>query len=69
MKVPIGISLNVKQTDEPDLWKRADTTTMTRLMAPEVAEFSTWFQSQGHAPIIGVEKAILMTYIAWKLKG
>lgn len=33
----------------------------------ELGNFQAWFQGQGNGPLIGVERSILKTYLAWKL--
>lgn len=39
---------------------------LARGMDFEVREFEEWFRKQGNSPLIGHERAILKTYIAWK---
>lgn len=36
-------------------------------MDKEVEAFSNWFRSQGNGPLVPAERAILKTYLAWKL--
>lgn len=36
-------------------------------MDPELATFQEWFQEQGNGPLIGPERSILKTYLAWKV--
>ena len=37
-------------------------------MDAEVDAFEQWFAGQGNAPLVNVERAIIKTYIAWKLR-
>ena len=46
---------------------KADNEEIAKGMDPELARFQEWFQSQGNGPLIGVERSILKTYLAWKL--
>lgn len=41
---------------------------LAKSMDVELKSFEEWFTHQGNSPLIGVEKAILKTYLAWKLK-
>lgn len=34
----------------------------------EIQEFDAWFQSLGNSPLVKGERAIIKTYLAWKLK-
>jgi len=36
-------------------------------MDEELGRFGEWFQSKGNAPLVGVERSILKTFLAWKL--
>ena len=38
------------------------------LVEPEIDEFEKWFVTQaGNTPLMGVERAILKTYLGWKV--
>lgn len=39
-----------------------------RALDAEVALFEHWFKLQGNEPLVMAERAILKTYLAWKLK-
>jgi len=36
-------------------------------MDPELSAFQNWFMEQGNHALIGPERSILKTYIAWKV--
>ena len=37
-------------------------------MEPELKRFDQWFQSQGNEPLVMAERAIIKTYLGWKIK-
>lgn len=41
---------------------------LAKSMESEIVSFEEWFEGQGNSPMVGVERAILRTYIAWKLR-
>lgn len=43
------------------------TTELERVVDADVEEFSQFFQSLGNEPLVRGEKAIIKTYLAWKL--
>lgn len=69
MKLTVDLELDVLPTDAPEMWRGAAAPVLARIMEPEIQEFDRWFQQQSNSPMIGVEKAILRTYLAWKLKS
>lgn len=32
----------------------------------EIGEFESWFRRKGNSPLIGQERSIIKTYLAWK---
>lgn len=42
--------------------------TLGSAMDPEIRKFDQWFQKQGNEPLVMAERAILKTYLGWKLK-
>lgn len=41
---------------------------LAEAMDAEISSFEQWFRRQGNEPLVGVERAILKTYLAWKLR-
>ena len=41
---------------------------LAKSMDVELKSFEEWFMSKGNSPLVGVEKAVLKTYLAWKLR-
>jgi hypothetical protein len=41
---------------------------LAKSMDAELGPFEQWFRKQGNSPLVGVEHAILKTYLAWKLR-
>lgn len=42
---------------------------LAKSMDAELGLFERWFREQGNnSPLVGIEMAILKTYLAWKLK-
>jgi hypothetical protein len=41
---------------------------LAKSMDAELELFEQWFEEQGNNPLVGVERAILKTYLAWKLR-
>lgn len=41
---------------------------LAKSMDAELSLFEQWFKEQGNNPLVGVERAILKTYLAWKLR-
>jgi hypothetical protein len=41
---------------------------LAKSMDVELELFEGWFMRQGNSPLVGMEKAILKTYLAWKLR-
>jgi hypothetical protein len=37
-------------------------------MEPEIKKFDQWFQQQGNEPMVMAERAIVKTYLGWKIK-
>lgn len=37
-----------------------------KAMVSEVEKFDEWFRGKGNQPLIGAERSILRTYLAWK---
>lgn len=69
MKVAVEVDLDVTQEDIPEHWQKADAATMAKIMEPELQAFEVFFRGLGQDPLIGVERTILKTYLAWKLRG
>lgn len=46
----------------------ADGPELAKGMESEIDSFETWFEEQGNAPLVNVERAIIRTYLAWKLR-
>ena len=61
----VGVALQL-----PDMKGVKDVTNeqLSEAMAPEVTKFEEWFKGQGNEPLIGHERSIVRTYLAWKLK-
>jgi hypothetical protein len=41
---------------------------LAEAMDVELHSFEQWFRGKGNDPLVGVERAILKTYLAWKLR-
>jgi len=41
---------------------------LAKSMDSELKSFGHWFEGQGNNPLVGVERSILKTYLAWKLR-
>ena len=59
--VPIHLDLGTKTL------KEANNEEISAGMDPELRAFQEWFHQKGNGPLIGVERSILKTYLAWKL--
>jgi hypothetical protein len=46
---------------------KADNEEIAKGMDIELELFQQWFRSQGNQALLGVERSILKTYLAWKL--
>lgn len=57
LELPEGVSLG-----------KAEGTVLAAAMEGEVNAFEEWFEGQGNAPLVNVERSIIRTYIAWKLR-
>lgn len=59
IKLPIPEDSDLSELPNQDLAAALDT---------EIARFETWFESKGNNPLVGVERSIIRTFLAWKLK-
>lgn len=57
LELPEGVSLG-----------EAEGVVLAAAMEGEVNVFEEWFEGQGNAPLVNVERSIIRTYIAWKLR-
>ena len=56
--------------------KLPEDVTLSNVTGPELATamdleidgVEKWFKEQGNAPLVGVEKSILKTFLAWKIR-
>jgi len=68
MKFTIELELDIDQDVSREDLRDLDPQRMSKIMAPEIQEFASWFMTQGQSPLIGVEMTILKTYLAWKIR-
>lgn len=59
--VTIRLDLDGKTID------KADNEEIAAGMDTELAAFQKWFSSKGNHTLLGMERSILKTYLAWKL--
>lgn len=57
------LTVLVVSSDEQDMKK------LEPIVDADIAEFDKYFQSIGNEPVVRSEKAIIKTYLHWKLKG
>ena len=60
----LKIDLPLPEGKEP---KRATTAELSTAMDPELKNFDTWFRAKGNQSLVGAERTIIKTYLAWKL--
>lgn len=46
---------------------KSDNDEIAKGMDTELGLFQSWFRAQGNQSLLGVERSILKTYLAWKL--
>ena len=57
LTLPEGLPL-VEATDED----------LAEAMETEIGAFEAWFEDQDNAPLVGIERAIVRTFLAWKVR-
>ena len=60
----LKIDLQLPEGKEP---KQGTTEELSTAMDPELHNFETWFRAKDNQPLVGMERTILKTYLAWKL--
>jgi hypothetical protein len=58
--ISTGLKVSLPDTMPADV-------TVEKVVDSDIEEFNRWFQTQGNDPVIPFEKAIIKTYIGWKL--
>ena len=58
IKIDISLDKPLKQSSNEELALGLDA---------ELNKFTGWFRSKGNEPLIKIERAIVKTYLAWKL--
>lgn len=62
-----GVQVNIDLPKGTTL-QGADGPELAKGMEAEIDSFEKWFEGQGNAPLVNVERAIVRTYLAWKLR-
>ena len=60
----IKVDLGTDEMDVDDVTPRD----LGEAMEPELRKFDQWFQKQGNEPLVMAERAIIKTYLGWKIK-
>lgn len=62
-----NIRIKLDYPDGKPLGEASDTE-LIKAITTEINAFETWFKAQSNAPLVGVERSLLRTFLAWKLK-
>lgn len=61
------IAINLDLPVESDV-KTVPDQELASAMDVEIKAFEEWFRTKGNDPLVGAERAILKTFLAWKLR-
>lgn len=59
-EIAVGLKVSLPDTMPADA-------TVEKVVDSDIEDFNRWFQAQGNDPVIHLEKAIIKTYLGWKL--
>jgi len=63
-----NIQIKLDLPDDSKFMSEVSAQDLSAAMDSEIELFEKWFMGCGNAPLVGVERAILKTYFAWKLR-
>jgi len=61
IKIKLSLPEDLALVAVPDL-------DLAAAMDSEIGEFEAWFKSIGNGSLVGIERSILRTFLAWKLR-
>lgn len=62
----IEVEIDLPDCDQADL-PSVPPNELGAAMDADLRPFEQWFRGQGNGPLVGAERAILKSYLAWKL--